>query len=46
LGFNSVDYGKIEAAKEAKEGARPIMRHPRFDDDESNLVRRGRAAPQ
>jgi len=39
LGFNSIDYGEIEEAKEAKEGARPIKRHHNFNDDDTTAIR-------
>ena len=38
LGFNSVDYGEIEAAKEAKEGAQPIKRHHHFNNNDTTAI--------
>jgi hypothetical protein len=36
LGFNSANYDKIEAAKEA---AQPIKRHHHFNDDDTTAIR-------
>jgi len=39
LGYNSIDYGESEAAKEAKEGVRPIKRHHHFNNDDTTAIR-------